>query len=123
MRRRRTHILFCLVLAGVDGINAEATTSSDGANALPKIIQQPTSITVYQGDPASFKIEIDPDDKRYTGYSGYTEGANYGSPTSQWMKEGARITGATSQTLTFASTKLSDAGTYFVVIANRLGWI
>jgi len=41
--------------------------------------------------------------------------------TYQWQKDGTNIAGATTNTLSFGSLQLSDAGTYRVVLSNSVG--
>jgi len=72
---------------------------------LPTITTQPTNKTASAGAPVSFSV------------------AAYGQPAPwyQWLKNGANVVGATNATLSFASTKLADNGTYSVIIANSAG--
>jgi MYXO-CTERM domain-containing protein len=43
------------------------------------------------------------------------------APTYQWYHDNVAFSGATASTLSFASARSSDAGTYSVVITNELG--
>src|SRR5262245_7416805 len=74
----------------------------------PAITQQPASQEVNEGQPASFTVAA----------SG--AGLSY-----QWFKglgtAKTPVTGATSATLTFASTAVANAGYYSVVVSNSVG--
>ena len=70
----------------------------------PIIIQQPTSLSVMQGQTASFTV----------GATGVP--LNY-----QWAANNAAIPGATNATLTLASTVFTDIGSYTCQITNFLG--
>jgi len=72
----------------------------------PVITQNPASLTVFQGQPATFAVAVT------------------GSPTLayQWFFNGTnRLTGATSSAFTLASAQPANVGTYSVVITNRAG--
>jgi len=68
----------------------------------PSIVQQPTSISVSVGQPASFSVVAN------------------GTPplTYQWQKGGVNIPGATQSTFSIAQTQLADAGNYQVIVTN-----
>ena len=72
---------------------------------MPTITSQPTNKTVSAGAAASFSA------------------AAFGQPTPtyQWRKNGANISGATNVTLNFPSTTLADNGTYSVIVSNSAG--
>ena len=75
-------------------------------NTLPAITTQPAaSQTVTAGQAASFTVVA-------TGIP---------TPTYQWKKGGAVISGATSTTYTIAATAASDAATYTVTVTNSVG--
>ena len=70
----------------------------------PLITQQPVSLTVTQGQAASFTV------------------AASGQPLSYlWKKNNGAIPGATNATLTFASTVLTDAASYTCTVTNFVG--
>ena len=73
-----------------------------GTFAAPSITNQPQSLAVECGQPASFGVQV-------TGSSplGY-----------QWYFAGNPIPGATNATLTFTAVNGTNAGNYFVVITN-----
>ena len=75
-------------------------------NAPPVISSQPTNQSVVEGQPVSFTI-----------------GATGSGPlTYQWQKNGANIPGATSSTVTIATTTFQDNGTVFrCVVSNSFG--
>jgi glucose/arabinose dehydrogenase len=76
------------------------TTSS-----VPVIDEQPVSITVSKGNPASFFIKASSTDTlRY-----------------QWRKNGVNITGATNATYKTSAVVYADSGTYSVVVSNNAG--
>ena len=77
------------------------------ANAPPAFAQQPQSQMVDFGDTATFIVAV-------TGLP---------TPTLQWRKDGAALTGQTGATLTITSAQLSDAGTYDCVAANSAGFL
>ncbi|MEO8564295.1 MAG: immunoglobulin domain-containing protein [bacterium] len=84
-----------------------ACLSSDVAAILPgapSIINQPTARQVTRGDPVSFSVLATGDSLAF-----------------QWYKDAARVTGATSSTLTIANAQQADAGLYFVAVGNAVG--
>lgn len=85
--------------------NSCGTVTSDTVrvtvNELPKIIVQPLSLEVCAGADAIFSVEA----------SG--TGIQY-----QWRKNGNSIPGANSNILRIPNVKLSDSGTYDVVISG-----
>ncbi|MGZ8541984.1 MAG: PQQ-dependent sugar dehydrogenase, partial [Chitinophagaceae bacterium] len=75
------------------------------SSSAPVITNQPQSLTVAQGNTATFKVSV-------TG----------GLPFSyQWRKDSANISGATSSSYTISSVSAASAGTYSVVISNAFG--
>ncbi len=72
------------------------------------IVNQPTNLSLALGRSASFTVTI-------TGTS----------PNYQWYKgtpgSGVAVSGATNATFTINSTVMTDAGTYYVVVSNRVG--
>ncbi|MCC6989029.1 MAG: immunoglobulin domain-containing protein [Acidobacteria bacterium] len=94
--------VYSVVVTNVAG----SVTSAGGMVTVvppPVITTQPQSIAVTAGLPAQFSVGVAP-----------PAGASY-----QWRKNGLPITGATSATLSFASTALADAGTYTVVVTQN----
>ena len=71
----------------------------------PTITNQPVSLTVTEGLPASFSVTA----------SG-TATLSY-----QWLKNGTVISGATNSTYSIGSTTASDAANYTVVVTNAAG--
>ena len=74
-------------------------------SAIPVIISSPSSVTVDEGASASFAVSA----------SGVPD------PIYQWQKDGVDIVGATGTTLTIASVKSSDSGSYKVIVSNSAG--
>lgn len=71
----------------------------------PSIVQQPTSLSVAVGQPATFSVT-----------------ASGTAPLAyQWQKNGVNITNAIQSTYTISSTQLSDGGNYQVVVSNSVG--
>lgn len=78
----------------------------DPAVAPPVITQQPASVSVQAGAPASFSVGVQS-----------AAPANY-----QWLRNGAEVAGAQSSTYTLASAALSDSGSSWSVrVANAGG--
>jgi len=74
-------------------------------NSPPSFTTQPVSQTVTAGASVTFSAAA---------------GGNP-SPTYQWRKDGANLSGATGVSFTLASAQLSDAGSYTVVATNSAG--
>ncbi len=75
------------------------------AVAAPAIVNQPQSISVNAGQPASFSVT-----------------ASGTAPlTYQWRKNGSNISGATLSSYSIAITAANDAGNYSVVVTNGAG--
>jgi glucose/arabinose dehydrogenase len=71
---------------------------------VPNITQQPQDRTVFVGDPATFTVGAD------------------GATAFQWQRNGANISGATSNSYTLATTAVSDSGAKFrAVVSNSAG--
>jgi Immunoglobulin domain/Calx-beta domain len=79
---------------------------SGPTGTAPAITQQPASVTVTEGQPASFTVV-----------------ASGTAPLSyQWTRNGQAISGATSATLQVPATVLGDSGsTYRATVTNTLG--
>ena len=71
----------------------------------PSITEHPQSQTVEYGDPAQFTVSATGDPE----------------PSYQWRKDGAELSGETSDTLAIASAEFVDEGTYDVVVSNSEG--
>lgn len=92
--------------------NSAGSVTSNAVNltittvvTAPAITTQPQSQTVTAGNSISFSV-----------------GASGTAPfTYQWQKDGNNLSGATADTLTFASAHAADAGAYKVVVTNSAG--
>ena len=73
--------------------------------ALPAITNQPQSLTVTAGNPASFTVSV----------------TGSGTLAYQWQKNGGSITGATTNPFTIASATTNDAANYSVIVTNNYG--
>ena len=74
-------------------------------NSPPTITTQPQSLTVTNGDNASFTVVA----------------SGNPAPTYQWRKGGTNISGATSPTYGISGVTTNDAGGYDVLAANSSG--
>jgi len=97
-------VFYCMVT------DIDSSIESNNATLLvgeaPAFTQQPSSLIVTEGEPASFSVVV-------TG----TAPIQY-----QWRKDGADITGATSNTYNIGSTALADNGSVFsCVVSNAYG--
>ncbi|MGH7146023.1 MAG: immunoglobulin domain-containing protein [Planctomycetota bacterium] len=79
-------------------------TSTGHSGSAPTITTQPTNVTTSVGLPATFTVV-----------------ATGSGDTYQWQKGGTAIGGATSATYTIATSALTDAGSYDVVVTNTGG--
>ena len=72
---------------------------------VPSITSQPVSVNVFAGSPASFQVTAT------------------GTPplTYQWKKNDINIPNATQSVFSLASAKITDAGTYQVIVSNGAG--
>lgn len=105
-----TYVVVVSNVAGTVASRGSVVTVSDPAatSVPPTIIAQPApSQTVPAGNPVNFSVSV----------------AGTPTPSVQWKKDGAPISGATSSTLTINSTALADAGTYVAVASNSAGSI
>jgi hypothetical protein len=82
---------------------AEVTVTPPGAP--PFFAREPASIAKTVGSSHSFSVSV-------TGYP---------SPTLQWLKNGERLSGRNSATLTLASITAGDAATYICEATNTFG--
>lgn len=100
------------IVTGTDGNLYFLSRSNSGVykitytgSSAPVITNQPQSISVAQGNPATFSVT-----------------ATGSAPLSyQWRKGVVNISGATSATYTIPSVTTGDAGTYSVVVSNSAG--
>ncbi len=76
-----------------------------GGSTAPVITNQPQSITVAQGNNATFNVTVT--GRRPISY--------------QWRKNGTNISGANNSSYTISSVTTSSAGTYSVVVSNSSG--
>jgi hypothetical protein len=84
-----------------------ATLQVSAAVVGPTLTTSPASLTVNEGQPASFTVV-----------------ASGTAPLAYvWSKNGTPIGGATTATLTIASAQLSDQGSYTVTVSNAAGTI
>jgi subtilisin family serine protease len=85
----------------------EALRRADLLPLPPVITQGPVGRTVALGDPLTLSVVAT------------------GTPPLwfQWRKDGAALSGATSSTLTLATTQAGDAGVYAVVVTNAAGGV
>ncbi len=74
------------------------------ATTPPVVTKGPASQTFYAGYPATFTVE-----------------ATGGELTYQWKHAGTNLPGATSASLSLASTSQTEAGTYQVTVSNSRG--
>lgn len=87
--------------------SASATLTVNAAVTAPSITNQPKSLTVTNGNPASFTV-----------------GAIGSAPLSyRWLKGTSTIAAATNATYTIAGTTTNDAADYTVIITNSAGSI
>jgi hypothetical protein len=85
--------------------NATITVTNSGAGSAPSITGQPRSLTVTNGDPASFMVTA----------------SGSPAPAYKWRKNGTNLNGATLATYSILSTTTNDAGAYDVVVSNSSG--
>lgn len=87
--------------------NAENVSGTVSGTAVVTVLEsiniteQPQAVEVYEGGSAQFNVVATGDDLSY-----------------QWRKDGANISGANASTYSIATTELSDAASYDVVISN-----
>ena len=82
-----------------------ATLTVNPLPTAPVIASQPQSLTVTEGQNASFAVTA-------TGTAPFTY---------QWRKAGMNLAGATSALLELTPAQMGDAGSYDVVISNSVG--
>lgn len=84
---------------------SEVTSNVPPLPQAPAVTVQPQNQTVTVGDTATFAIVA----------------SGNPSPDYQWQFEGSPLSGATNSALTLTNVAFSDAGNYWVTIANALG--
>src|SRR5262245_43426659 len=82
----------------------------------PKIIDHPQSQTVEQGQTVTFKVKHEPLKDGHTYSSTWDDDKK---PVFQWVKNGVRIIGATTDTLTLTNVQPSHSGSYQVVVYDK----
>ncbi|MBK8972895.1 MAG: immunoglobulin domain-containing protein [Hahellaceae bacterium] len=82
-------------------MSAAAATTTTATTSTISILSRPASITVKEGQSASFSVTASGSSLKY-----------------QWYKDGSKITGATSSTYTIAKTATGNAGAYQVKVYN-----
>jgi len=93
------------ITAALGGVSA---TDGLTVEAPPNITSQPASLTVNQGQTATFMVSL-------TGTAPFTY---------QWVENGQNITGAVSSTYTTAPTAAGDMGDdFYVNISNAVGTV
>jgi hypothetical protein len=98
--------LAAFALAGCGGTAASKNPTGGPQSTAPVITSQPASQIVLAGQPAVFSVTA-------TGTP---------SPTYQWQKNGANITGAMSSSYTIPATTTTDSGAQFrVIVSNSVG--
>jgi hypothetical protein len=73
---------------------------------LQIVSQTATNLNVFQGQPISLTVQV----------SGL-------SPVYQWYKQNAPIVGATNSSFTISSAKISDSGSFYVVVTNQVNTV
>jgi glucose/arabinose dehydrogenase len=73
----------------------------------PRILTQPRSITVVEGQPATFSVSAAPDP--------------WGPLRYQWYRNGSRIPGATNSSTGLTTTKDDNGARFYVVINSQFG--
>ncbi len=92
---------------GLSGSIQVIFTVTGGAAVAPTFTTQPRNVTVTAGGPATFSVVV-------------ATTANP-TPTLQWTKNGANISGATTATYAIAATVEGDAGSYAAVATSTAG--
>lgn len=87
------------------GFRVEMRGTVQVADEAPRLLKQPVSQNIFQGDPASFTVDAD------------------GTPplSYQWFKGETPIGGANGAQLTIDAVTLEDGGDYKVVVTNGVG--
>lgn len=98
---------YTVVITNASGnvTSSSATLTVTAAAVAPTITAQPQSQATDQGQSVTFSVTASGDP----------------SPTFQWRKDGADISGAMSSSFSISSASASDTGAYTVVITNASG--
>ncbi len=104
---------FTLVITAWELVNRSGVSRAYNYNitvapaplVAPQFTTQPISQTIVSGNPVSFLA--------------VAKGTP--APTFQWQKEGANISGATTNAYTIANTVPNDAGNYTIIATNSTG--
>lgn len=86
-------------------ISAIATVSVASTSGAPAIVAQPAAQTVAPGASVTLTVSV----------------SGTGALTYQWRHDGVAITGANAVSLTIATARALDAGSYDVVVTNAQG--
>jgi hypothetical protein len=115
LTRRTSFFAGAFVL--IVGLGSTARAQYGYSNAVQelKIIEHPQSQTIEQGQTATLKVKLEELKEGHT-YSIYWEEKK---PVFQWMKNGARIAGATTENLTLTNAQPSHSGAYQVVVYDK----
>jgi alpha-tubulin suppressor-like RCC1 family protein len=103
---------YSVVVANVAG----SVTSSNAVltvNVPPVITQQPVNVTTNAGGNATFSVTVSTNSTPPLSYQWRKNGSN--------LRDGGKVSGANSSTLTLTGAALSDAGIYTVVVTNVVG--
>ena len=96
-----------VIVTNACGSATSVTATLTVVEVAPTIVSEPSSLTVCEGEPASFDVV-----------------ATGSAPISyQWGKDGVPLPGATAPTHAIASTTLADSGSYAVVVTNACGFV
>jgi hypothetical protein len=95
---------FAWVFLGLMALSLTGCSDKSRREAAPVITQQPGSLSVSEGSPASFTVAASPP-----------------SATIQWYRSGVPISGATTATYTIAAATAADNGARFYAIATTGG--
>jgi hypothetical protein len=110
------------ILTGSGG-NVTVRASQPGNDTIAAAEPVDRTISFVAGTLSPFITSPPPDQTVTAGTSATFRATAIGTPapTYQWQKDGAAIAGATTPTLTVASTTLADAGRYTIVATNAAG--
>lgn len=94
-----TLVLFAApLLRGMAGAAVPAATA-------PRITRQPASVSLYAGQTLTLTVTAEA----------------YPAPTFQWRRNGVNLQGGTATQFSLPGAQAADAGTYEVVVSNRVG--
>lgn len=81
--------------------------NDSSVSSIPVIAAQPTSVATYFGSQIGLSVTV----------------TSPASVSYQWFRDGLKINGATSATLTIGSVRPSDDGNYYVEVTNQYGTV